>query len=137
MADRIRAGLHFADTYSVCRGISRRQVPMWKLLKRSNAETRWLCHGQRDNRNRQVIRNKGTDAKADTRGGSGVGARIGDAGHLSATIVWTCSVSPDTEQALRPQSPEVGTQAPGATCNMARRVCVPSLRSHRFQRFLI
>ena len=85
----------------------------------------------------QASEDKGTDAKADTRGGSGVGARIGDAGPLSATIVWTCSMSPDTEQALRPQSPEVGTQAPGATCNMARRVCVPSLRSHRFQRFRI
>ena len=57
------------------------------------------------------------------------------AGRLSLKILWTCSVSSDTEQALRPQSSEVGTQAPGATCNMARRVCVPSLRSHRFQRF--
>ena len=81
-------------------------------------------------RYRQVTKDKGTDAKADILGGSGVGARSGDAGQLSATIVWTCSVSSDTEQVLRPQSPEVGMLTSGATCNMARRVCVPSLSSH-------
>ena len=48
MADRIRAGLHFADKYSGCRAVSRRQVPMWKPLKRSNAEPRWLPHRQRE-----------------------------------------------------------------------------------------
>ena len=48
-----------------------------------------------------------------------------------------CLVSSDTEQALRPQSPKVGTLTPGATCNMARRVCGPSLRSNSFQRFRI
>ncbi|WP_289225516.1 hypothetical protein [Bacteroides acidifaciens] len=31
---------------------------------------------------------KGTDAKADTCCGSGVGVRSGDAGQMSATIVW-------------------------------------------------
>lgn len=80
---------------------------------------------------------QGHHAKADTCCGSGVGARIGDAGLLSATIVWTCSVSPDTEQSLRPQSPEVGTLTPGATCNMARRECVPSLRAPGLHGFRI
>lgn len=47
MADRIRAGLHFVDGHSVCRAVRRRQVPMLKPLKRSNAEPRWLCHRQR------------------------------------------------------------------------------------------
>ncbi len=38
-------------------------------------------------------------------------------------------IIPDITLRPRPQSPEVGTPTPGATCNMARRVCVPSLRS--------